>query len=123
MKKFLISILALGLYGCTAAQLTETGNIAGDVITDVQAGAATYLDAQTALGAAQQVMGGHGISLGNVLTYAQAESSAANTSGVITAANTLIKDITSQINAGTSTPTIVAQLTTAQTAITPSTGQ
>lgn len=99
----------------TGGGAVSTGSIISDLVTDVSAGAATVLDAQTALSAAQQAMGGHGVSLNNILSYASAEASAANTSGLANAVSTLVSDISSQVKSGATPATIVPELTTAQT--------
>ena len=115
---FILSLFGATLMtGCTTAQLAETGNIVSDTLTDAQLGLTAYADLQTALSAAQQVMGGHGVSLNNVVTYAQAEASSANTSGLTQAAQSLAVDIASQIAQGTSPAAVTTQLTQAQTAL------
>jgi hypothetical protein len=119
--------LSLTLYACSSAQLAETGSVVTDLVTDVQAGAVAYVDAQTALSGAQQAMGGHGISIGNIGQYAQAASSSANTSGLATAISTVVSDVSSQyaaLKAAGATPTTAAAtveqtITAAQVAVTP----
>jgi hypothetical protein len=96
----------------------KTGlTISGDILTDVMNGVVAVSDAQTALHSAQQTMGGHGVSLNNIGTYAQAEQSAANTTGLGTAINTLTTDIQNQLSAGVSQSAITTQLTAAQLAV------
>lgn len=102
-----------------AMDLAETGNIAGDLETDVLNGAVAYNDAQAALTGVQQAMGGHGLSLKNAGTYAQAASSAVNSSGLTNALATVGADITQQLSQGASLAQVSANVTTAQTTVTP----
>jgi hypothetical protein len=76
-----------------------------------------YNDAQAALKGAQEAMGGHGISLQNIGTYATAASNAYNSSGLSNALATVTADITQQVGQGLTVPQIGANVTTAQTAI------
>lgn len=119
----ILLVSALFLAGCAGQSFQQiaatTGNITGDILTDVEQAGVTYLDAQTALKAAQQSMGGHGVSVGNIGAYATAEASSANTTGLPTAIETLETDIANQIAAGTSQATISAQIAKAQTTLTP----
>jgi hypothetical protein len=124
---FLVSAV-FGLSGCastgtsTSVQvsngITTAATIGGDLLTDVLEGTAAVSDAETALSAAQQSMGGHGISVANIGQYATAEQSAANTSGLTQAIATLTSSIQSQLAAGVSQSAIESQVTQAQTALT-----
>jgi hypothetical protein len=121
MKKLLFHLRffwALALSGCAGTSLSTVvatgGTILGDLVTDVSAGAATYADVETVLGAGQQAIGAHGISIGNIGAYATASASSLNTSGLLNAAASLVSDITSQVANGASTASISAQLTEAQ---------
>jgi hypothetical protein len=96
------------------AGLSDAGVIGGDLLTDLLQGAITYNDAQAALKGTQQSMNGHGVSVNNIGQYALAASNAANTSGVLTAAQQLQKDIAAQIAAGIPTSQIESQVTAAQ---------
>lgn len=108
---------AFALPGCSTTQLAATGTIAGDLVTDVLAGTVAVSDAYTALSATQQAMQGHGVSVQNIGAYANAAISSANTSGLLTAVNTIIADVSSQIAAGFTPAAIDTQVTNAQTAI------
>jgi hypothetical protein len=114
----LVIALMLILSGCATTGTGPTaGTIIGDVLTDVTTGAAAVSDVETALSAAQQATGGHGISVQNIGALATAEASALNTSGLATTISQLQSDIQTQLAQGVPTAQITAQITTAQTAV------
>lgn len=90
----LCAILCSGLFGC--ASESQTGNLLTDIVTDVSAVGVAAQDAYTALQAASQSMGGHGLSIQNAIAYAGQEASAANTAGLTTALATVVNDVSSQ---------------------------
>ena len=120
LKYFRISS-CLALSGCAGTSLSTVvatgGTILGDLVTDVTAGAAAYVDAQTVLAAGQQAIGAHGISVGNIGAYATAEASSANTSGLVNAVASLTSDISTQLAQGVTPAAISSQLTAAQTGL------
>lgn len=124
IPKFIALPFAVLLSACTSAQIAESGSLAADAVGLLTTGASDYASVQAALTAGQQVLGGHGISLGNLSTYASAILTPANgqlASNVVSnlgnAVAVVSSDINALVNSGASTATISANIAAAQTAV------
>ncbi|HUB67457.1 MAG TPA: hypothetical protein VL981_08240 [Candidatus Methylacidiphilales bacterium] len=85
--------------GCAtvpATGQTQAATVVSDLLTDLADGTVVAQDVYTAANAANQSLNGHGISLGNATTYANAAATSANSSGLSPAVNALATALNQQ---------------------------
>lgn len=119
-----VALLSLFQVACSSAEITESGNLVSDALALVSTGASDYQSVQAALSGAQQSIGAHGISLGNIATYASAIATPANGQlgeSVVTnlgnAVAVVQSDVQSLIAGGATPAAVSANITQAQTSL------